>query len=108
MVVHKGHAYGLDGSILACVDLEDGRRKWKGGRYGDGQMLALADQGLLLLLPGEGELAPVGASPDRFREVARFQAIEGKTWNHPRLVGERLFVGNGEEMAAYWPPWATR
>ena len=35
-VVHKGHAFGFDGSILACIDLEDGKRKWKGGRYGNG------------------------------------------------------------------------
>ena len=32
-VVHDGHAFGFDGRILACIDLEDGERKWKGGRY---------------------------------------------------------------------------
>jgi outer membrane protein assembly factor BamB len=26
-VVHKGHAFGFDGSILACVDLADGTRR---------------------------------------------------------------------------------
>ena len=35
-VVHEGHAYGFDGSILSCIDLDDGERKWKGGRYGSG------------------------------------------------------------------------
>jgi len=25
-VVHNGHAYGFDGSILSCIDLKDGRR----------------------------------------------------------------------------------
>ena len=30
-VVHKGHAYGFDGSIMSCIDLADGTRKWKGG-----------------------------------------------------------------------------
>jgi hypothetical protein len=34
-VVHEGHAFGFDGSILACIDLKDGNRKWKGGRYGN-------------------------------------------------------------------------
>jgi len=100
-VVHNGYAFGFDGSILACIDLKDGKRKWKGGRYGNGQLVLLSDQDLLLVMSEEGELALVGASPDRFTELARFQAIEGKTWNHPVVVGDILLVRNGQEMAAF-------
>src|SRR5262245_27401514 len=107
-VVHKGHAFGFDGSMLACIDLKDGKRKWKGGRYGHGQIVLLPDQDLLLALSEEGELFLVGATPDQFTELARFPAIEGKTWNHPALVGDLLLVRNGEQMAAFRLPLAGR
>jgi outer membrane protein assembly factor BamB len=100
-VVHNGHAFGFDGSILACIDLKDGERKWKGGRYGNGQLVLLPDQDLLLVLSEEGELALVKATPDQFTELAHVPAIESKTWNHPVLVGDRLLVRNGQEMAAF-------
>jgi outer membrane protein assembly factor BamB len=101
LVVHKGHAFGFDGSILACIDLGDGKRTWKGGRYGNGQLVLLPDQNLLLVLSEEGELALVAATPDQFKEIARFPALDGKTWNHPVLVGDILLVRNGQQMAAF-------
>lgn len=103
-VVHKGHAYGFDGTILSCIDLADGSRKWKGGRYGGGQLVLLPQQDLLLVISEDGELATVSATPDGFKEFGRVPVISGKTWNHPVLVGDLVLVRNGEEMAAFRLP----
>jgi hypothetical protein len=100
IVVHKGHAFGFVGPSLACMDLEEGKRKWRGGRYG-GQIILLADQDLLLVLTEKGELALVEAVPEQLSELARVPAIEGKTWNHPVLVGDILLVRNTQEMVAF-------
>lgn len=98
-VIHHGHAYGFDGRILASVDLADGSRSWKGGRYGHGQLLLLADQDLLLVVSEGGDAILVSATPEAFVELARQPLLEGKTWNHPVLVGDLLLLRNAQEMA---------
>ncbi len=99
-VVHKDLAFGFSGPFVECVDIVEGGRMWKSGRYG-GQLILLADQDLLVVLTEKGELALIKATPDKFTELARFQAIEGKTWNHPVLVGDILLVRNSQEMVAF-------
>ncbi|HVG20223.1 MAG TPA: alcohol dehydrogenase, partial [Blastocatellia bacterium] len=93
------HAYGLDEGILTCVDLSTGERKWKGGRYGYGQLL-LAN-GHLIVITEEGELALLKATPDKQDELAKFEAIQGKTWNYPAIAGGRLLVRNQTQMACF-------
>jgi hypothetical protein len=100
-VIHGNSLYGFDGRVLTCVDLESGRRRWKQGRYGSGQVLLLADQSLLVVVTEEGEVVLVAADPDAHRELARFRALKGKTWNHPVIAHGRLYVRNAAELACY-------
>lgn len=98
-VLHKGYVYGLDEGILSCVDVNTGERKWKGGRYGYGQVLLAGDH--LIVMSDAGELVLLRATPDQHSEVARFAALEGKTWNYPAIAGGKLLVRNATQMAAY-------
>ncbi len=98
-ILHEGYLYGLDESIMACLDAETGAVMWKGGRYGYGQ-IALAT-GHILVLTEDGDLALVRATPDRHVELTRFPVLDGKTWNHLAFSDGRLLVRNLREMAAF-------
>jgi outer membrane protein assembly factor BamB len=98
-VVHEGFIYGLDGSILACIDASSGELKWKGGRYGAGQLILASAH--LIVLTEQGELALVRADPTAHQEITRFPAIDGTTWNHPAMSDGILLIRNTEEMAAF-------
>jgi outer membrane protein assembly factor BamB len=100
-VVHGGHAYGFDGALFCCLELATGRRRWKEGRYGRGQVMLLPEQSLLLVVSEKGEVLLLAADPERHRELGRFRALAEKTWNHPVIAHGRLFVRNAEEMACY-------
>lgn len=100
-LIHQGHIYGLDDGILCCLDLATGDRLWKKGRYGFGQLLLLPDQNELLVLSEKGAVVRALADPTKHAELSQFQAIQGKTWNHPIIAHGRLFVRNGEEMACF-------
>jgi outer membrane protein assembly factor BamB len=103
-VVHEGYAYGFDVSIFCCLDLSTGKRTWKEGRYGRGQVILLADQALLLVVSEGGEAVLLAADPENQKELGRFQALQGKTWNHPVVSASRLYLRNAEEMACYALP----
>jgi hypothetical protein len=55
----------------------------------------------LIVLTEEGDVVLVNATPLRHEEIARFSAIDGKTWNHPVIAGGTLLVRNIQEMAAF-------
>jgi outer membrane protein assembly factor BamB len=98
-IYKDGYIYGLDEGILACFDVKSGEIVWKKGRYKFGQIIMVDD--LLLIISESGRVVLVEANPKEFREIAGFQAIAGKTWNHPALAHGRLLVRNAEEAACF-------
>jgi outer membrane protein assembly factor BamB len=102
VVIHDGHAYGLSDGILECVRLADGVRRWKGGRYGQGQVLRVG--GLLVVQAESGAVVLVDCAAEKHTVRGRLDAIAGQTWNNPCLAGPRLLVRNAEEVACYELP----
>ncbi len=94
-----GHVYGLDEGILTCVDLATGKKAWKKGRYGYGQLLLVGD--LLVVTAESGDVVVVAADPKSHKELARHKVLEGTCWNQPTLAGGRLFVRSDAEAACY-------
>ena len=103
-VRHEGFLYGFDGQIFSCLEAATGKEQWQKGRYGHGQVLLAADQGLLVVLSEKGELVLLEASPDKLIERGRLPALTGKTWNHPVITGNKLLVRNDAEMACFELP----
>ena len=93
--------YGFDKNIFACVDGSTGERKWKRGRYGFGQVVLLPEAGQLLVSTEKGEVVLIRANPESHEELGRISAVEGKTWNHPIVVENRLFIRNGKSAVCF-------
>jgi len=56
------------------------------------------------VLSESGEVILLAANPEKLTELGRFQALNGKTWNHPVVAHGRLYVRNAEEIACYELP----
>ena len=95
-VVYDGYIYGFDNNILKCVAVETGERMWAKRGFGEGSLI-LAD-GHLIILSERGQLLLAEATPDRFEEQGRFQAVEGKSWTAPALAGGKLYIRNLKQM----------
>ncbi|QDU76807.1 outer membrane biogenesis protein BamB [Bremerella volcania] len=100
-VYHDGALYGFDKEIFACIDASNGKRLWKRGRYGFGQAVILESCRQILVTTEQGEVVLVDAVPNRFQELGRIECLANKTWNHPVVAENKLYVRNSEEMVCY-------
>jgi outer membrane protein assembly factor BamB len=97
------HAYAMDEGTLCCVNLANGERVWREGRYGFGQQVRVGEQWLLVQAE-KGFVALVKASPERLEEVSRLDALHAKTWNPPALAGRWLILRNDREAVCFELP----
>jgi len=96
-VFYNGAIFGLDDGILVSLDPQTGKRNWKRGRYGHGQLM-LVDS-TLLVVTEQGDVVLVQANAERHRELARIPVLNGKTWNNPAFAAPYLLVRNAQEAA---------
>jgi outer membrane protein assembly factor BamB len=98
-VLLGNYVYGLDDGIMQCIDVKTGQQKWKGGRYGHGQILLVDD--LIIVQTEQGEVVLIEASPKKLTELGKVAALSSKTWNCPALAGKYLLVRNDTEAVCY-------
>lgn len=97
-VVHGNFVFGLDDpGVLTCLDLSTGKRMWRDGNYGFGQLLGVDD--LILVECELGQIVLVEARPDALHELGRFTALQSRTWSCPAVSGHLLLVRNDEQAA---------
>jgi outer membrane protein assembly factor BamB len=97
-VLHAGHLYGFDEKMLKCIDAASGETRWQHRGFGHGSLL-YAD-GHLIVLGDKGSLAMVQATAEEYRERARVQIFEGKTWTVPTLAGGKLYLRDEGEIVS--------
>lgn len=95
-VVVGGHAYGLTDGQMACIDLATGKRQWRDGNFGTGQILRAGDK--LVVTAESGRVVLVAPDPTELKELGEVGVFKDRTWNMPALAGNQLFVRNHREM----------
>ncbi|MEM7756450.1 MAG: PQQ-binding-like beta-propeller repeat protein [Planctomycetota bacterium] len=94
-VIFDGFAYGFDESMLSCIDLSNGERKWRVRGLGLGSIAGTAD-GRLIVISAKGELIVAQADPEEYRELSRAKVLsgQGEHWTTPAIYGGLVYVRN--------------
>ncbi|MCX7031063.1 MAG: PQQ-binding-like beta-propeller repeat protein [Spirochaetes bacterium] len=112
-VVIDGHIYGCNGALhqgvdpllasLRCVELATGRLLWEellpDPEIKVQQISLAAANGTLIVLDGWGTLYTAEASPERFKEIARCDVLQGASkprefWTPPVLCNAKIYCRN--------------
>jgi outer membrane protein assembly factor BamB len=94
-----GYLYGFSKAKLQCVSVETGEMTWGKRGFGKGSLIIVGDK--LIVMADQGKVIIVEATPDEYKEVVSFQALEGKSWTAPSYADGKLFVRNLTKMSCY-------
>ena len=95
-VAHEGYLYGLysykeygEGD-LKCLNMLTGEIEWEKKGFGQGQLI-MADN-KLFVLSDFGRMSVVEPTPNRYKEIAEADVIEGKCWATPAISDGHMFI----------------
>lgn len=82
---------------MKCVEVASGKVAWQQPGFGAGNVILV--NGKLLALADDGQLVAIDPTPGEYKEICRFQAIEGKCWSTPAMSNGRIYIRSTKEGA---------
>ncbi len=92
------HLYGFDTATLKCIEAATGKTLWAKRGLGKGSLIVAG--GMLIILGETGELVLAEATHEAYRELARANVLEGRSWTQPTLWQGRLYLRNHTELVS--------
>lgn len=92
------HLYGFDTATLKCIEATTGKTLWAKRGLGKGSLIVA--NGMLIIMGETGELVLAEATHEAYRELARANVLEGRSWTQPTLWQGRLYLRNHTELVA--------
>jgi len=95
-----GTTGGSSSPLMTAFDVNEGKVLWKERGFDVTNFLAVGDK--LMLLDAKGQLAIAAPTPESLNVTYQKQVLDSdKGWTYPTLVGNRLFVRNQKQIAAF-------
>jgi outer membrane protein assembly factor BamB len=95
-VLHDGHLYGFKSDFLTCIEVATQKRVWRSRPPGGKGLILVGHH--LVVFGADGVVAIVRATPDGYREKARFAALGHSSFTWPAFAGGRVFLRNNAEL----------
>jgi len=81
---------------MECVELNDGQVRWSQPGYGPGNVIRVGNN-QLLALADDGHLVVIEPTPEAYKEIARAKVVDGKCWTTPTISNGRIYARSTKE-----------